>query len=473
MALVARKRKNKTVYHIAVWWKGEQYWEAAGSDKREARRLEARRKREVKDGTYVPPNARSGGITIKGYAERFFAGRTNRNKESERRQVELHALSIPWFADMRMDDARPPHFLKLVQEIRAKKVIVDGVPKRVLGEKALKNVYGTIRTMFGDAVFNEIVPHNPCMLPRGTIKAGSKERPAYRGADVQKLLSERVSVKRRLFIWLAFFSGMREGEICGRRFRDWIRDASPLTALICDSQYNDQPLKGDEEEGETRPRVIPVHPKLQEMLEWWWAEGWELVYCKRPTLDDWIVPNLYHPERNQTKSSGYKLWRKACDEADVVNTSLHSTRHTFTTFARRGSPREDVIEAITHNSKAKGKMIDWYNHWQWGPLCEVMSALDFGADANDRHPLRLRKAASAPGSSDCDQTGSSNTAEPRTPSEGSGRLLRAAGDGLSDEGDEGPNVDGSVDGHPQVCGIIVEAPGIEQRGSRRILGQAA
>ncbi len=82
--------------------------------------------------------------------------------------------------------------------------------------------------MFGDAVFNGIIPTNPCMLQRGTLKGSSKQRAAYRGADVEKLLSERVSITRRLFVWIAFFTGMREGEICGRRFRDWIRAASPL-----------------------------------------------------------------------------------------------------------------------------------------------------------------------------------------------------------------------------------------------------
>jgi integrase len=463
MALVPRKRKGDVVhYQIAVWWKGKRYWEPAGADKREARRLEARRKREVKDGTYVPPAARSGGITVKAYAERFFAGRTNRNAGSERKQVERHALAAAWFADMRMDDLEPPLFLQLVKELRAKTQLVGGVPKRVLGEKSIANIHGTIRTMFADAHFNKIIPFNPCVLPRGTFKRKSKPRAPYTGAEVQAFLSDAVSVNRRLFIWIAFYTGMREGEICGRRFRDWIRDASPLTALVCETQYNDQPLKGDEDEGEARPRVIPVHPKLQAMLEWWWAEGWEMVYCRRPTLNDWIAPNFYHSERNHTKSSGYKLWRKACEEAGVTNHSLHSTRHTFITFARRGTPRTDAVEAITHNSK--GEMIDYYNHWQWGPLCEAMVPLDFGSDARDRHPLALRKSPVEPGSLGIRGAASGPD---RSPGQGAleapKRLARAAGDGLSDA--EG--VAESVAALAQVREIIVEAPGIEPGSARR------
>ena len=182
------------------------------------------------------------------------------------------------------------------------------------------------------------------------------------------------------------------------------------------------------------------------MLEWWWSQGWEMVYCRRPTPEDWIVPNLYHRDRNHTKSSGYKLWRKACEEAGVVNRSLHSTRHTFITFARRGSPREDIVEAITHNSKAKG------------------STLDFGADANDLHPLAGRDA-SAPGGSPAGHSAPEvDSPQSAGPSEASKRLLRAAGDGLSDDQ---ADVGESVGMSPQLSETIVEAPGIEPGSARR------
>lgn len=398
MAVVPRKSKGKIVYRVAVLHQGKQYWEPAGNDRREADRLDARRKREVALGTYVPPQARSGGITIRAYAERFFAARKNRNADSEQTQVERHALAIDWFGSLRIDDARPPHFLQLVRELRTKTKTVDGKEKRALSEKSIANILGTIRTLFGEAHFNEVIPGNPCVLPRKTLKRRGRARAPYNGREVLALLSERVDVTRRVFLWLAFFSGMREGEICGRRWRDWIRDSKPLGALLCTSQYDDQPLKGDEEEGgDTRPRVIPVHPELAATLDWWWREGWELVHSRRPTDDDFIFPSRSDSNSNHTKSSAYKLWRKACDEAGVTNHSLHSTRHTFTTFARRGTPRTDAVEAITHNKR--GEMVDYYNHWLWTPLCEAILALSYRADADEHHPLTVVKAKRGDGSS--------------------------------------------------------------------------
>jgi integrase len=390
MAVVPRKNKGKIVYRVAVFYQDKQYWEAAGSDRREAERLDARRKREVAEGRYVPPQARSGGITIKAYAERFFAARKNRNADSEQAQVERHALAIDWFAGLRLDDAKPQHFLRLVKELREKTKPVRGVERRALSEKSIANILGTIRTMFGDAHFNEVIAGNPYALPRKTLKRKSKARAPYNGREVFALLSDRVDVTRRVFLWLAFFTGMREGEICGRRWRDWVRDSRPLGALLCQSQYDDKPLKGDEEEGgDTRPRVIPVHPELAAKLDWWWREGWELVHSRRPTEDDFIFPSRSDASTSHTKSSAYKLWRKACVEAGVTNHSLHSTRHTFTTFARRGTPRTDAVEAITHNKR--GEMVDYYNHWLWTPLCEAMLSLSYQADADEHHPLQLVK----------------------------------------------------------------------------------
>jgi hypothetical protein len=62
----------------------------------------------------------------------------------------------------------------------------------------------------------------------------------------------------------------------------------------------------------------------------------------------------------------------------VNKVSLHSTRHTFITLARRGGARAEVIERITHN--AAGSIVDQYTHWDWAPLCEAVLFLDQNLD---------------------------------------------------------------------------------------------
>ena len=102
----------------------------------------------------------------------------------------------------------------------------------------------------------------------------------------------------------------------------------------------------------------------------WWVSGFELVFLRKPTLDDFIVPCHARDLRNHTKSSAYKLFRRACALIGVEAHSLHSTRHTFITVARRNRARMDVLEKITHN--AEGKTIDTYTHWEWEPLCQAV-----------------------------------------------------------------------------------------------------
>jgi integrase len=140
-----------------------------------------------------------------------------------------------------------------------------------------------------------------------------------------------------------------------------------------------------------------VHPELDRILREWWETGFELVFCRRPTLDDFIVP--HETIGCHTKSSGYKAWRKSCVEAGVGNISLHSTRNTFITWTRRCGARKEVLERVTHN--ARGDIVDRYTAWDWRPLCEAVACLRYDTEQLDsrldqmRLPLGFR--APAPG----------------------------------------------------------------------------
>jgi len=56
-----------------------------------------------------------------------------------------------------------------------------------------------------------------------------------------------------------------------------------------------------------------------------------------------------------------------------VTNSGERSAFTSTTQARRASPQaKELVEQITHN--AAGEMVDNYTHWEWDPLCSVVSA---------------------------------------------------------------------------------------------------
>jgi integrase len=373
MAVVARSRKTGIVFFVATHWKGATYFERSGTERREAERLDARRKREVKAGTYQPPTARSSNVTVRQHADRWLTTRNNRSADHDEYLMGV-ALGPQWFADLTHNEVRPRHVIQLVRELQASRA-----------HKSTTNAISVLSVMFRDAVIEELIPSTPVVLPRGLLRRTFKRTEPYQADQVAKLLATQLA--HRALAALAFYTGMRPGEIAGRRWRDWDENAKPLGALSVHSTYDDLPLKGDDGD-KVRSRLVPVHPELAAALKEWREHGWPLVYATRPGPDDWILPSRRgHRDRSKpyTKSGIYQLWRAACDAAGVTGRELRATRNTFVTFARRSSPRTDVIESFTHN--AAGTMIDRYNRFQWAPRCDVMGALDFVARVDEVSPV--------------------------------------------------------------------------------------
>lgn len=375
MSVVPRQRKNGIVYYVANKWHGSVVFERSGTDKREAARRDSRMKREIAAGTFVPQ--KTGASTVGSFAREWFGRRKVRTVENEEALYENHVVRrCAWFTKLRLEDVRPSHMIRLVDELAMDYVNARGVPSD-LAPKSVALIYGIFKTMFRDARIAELMDSDPCVLPSGKLSRKAKtKRRAYGAADAVHLSTgEEIPWDRRVFNALAFYTGMREGEICGRRWRNLDLNSEPLACLTVDTQYDDRPLKTDDNDTE-RPRKVPVHPALLSVLKEWRAVGFELVYRRPPREEDFIVPRR-DTEGNHTKSSAYKGWRRSCDETGVENATLHSTRHTFITQIRRGGARGEVTEKITHN--ALGAMIDQYTHWEWAPLCAAMLCLRFDA----------------------------------------------------------------------------------------------
>lgn len=358
MAVRTRTTKGGLVHYVET----RGHWERVGSDKREAERLDARRKKECKAGTFRPHV--TGGVTVGRFLETWLDGRTNRAAAGDRMMVERHVLPRDWFCSTKMEDVTNPLTQRLADELKA------GPP--TLKPKYVSNIFGAVRTAFRAALRAGVISREVCLLEPGTLSKKSKEREPYSLAEARALVAAAVG-DRLVWLALAFYTGMRCGEVCGRRWRDWDREATPLGALTVATQYCDQPLKGDDDSTD-RPRRAPVHPDLAAVLQWWWDVGFELTYLRPPTQNDFIIERQGAAGECLTRSMTYKALERDCARAVVTRRGQHATRHTFLTQARRASPlAKDLAEKITHN--AEGEMVDQYTHWEWDPLCEVVSNL--------------------------------------------------------------------------------------------------
>jgi integrase len=372
MAIVGRTNaKGETIYWIVFSHAGKPVWERVGPNRRKAELAEVKRKKQVKRGEYT-----HGGFTpatsFGRWIEHWCESRQTRNAKREVNSLRRHVLTRTWLARTALHDLRPRHMTRLADEL-----VAAGI-----SAKTAANIYGVVRTCVRDARMLELVTQGDvCLIPRDRFEHVPRVRGTYSREEIVALCSRATPMAARMWAAIAFFTGARQGEVCGLRWADWDESALPLGCLTIERQYDGQPLKTAKRLGQ-RARRVPVHPILASLLRQWRSD-FEIVHKRPPRADDPLVPNkkLQH----QTSSASYKGWRRACKELGVESRTVHATRHTFVSFCRRGGALSDRLERITHN--AKGTVIDQYTHYDWVPLCDVV--LRFWPDDVDAHSLRI------------------------------------------------------------------------------------
>lgn len=365
MAVVPRKRKGRVVYGVSTSWRGNKYWELVGPNRREAEQRDNLRLREIANGTFRPGEF-TDASSVLAYAEAWLELRTNRSADNDRHLLRRHFLTKSWFVKMPLSDVRPKHVGALIKELSA----------GTISPKTVSLIMGLVRVMFRDAVIEDVISATPYVVARGTLKRAGERRTPYEAHEARALLGPNVGERERIWNTIALYTGCRCGEVCGLRWSDWDETPAPLGCIAVSRQYDGQVLKTE------RARLVPVHPELAAALAAW-RDRWSFFFLRRPEPGDLIVPSL-DGTAAMTASSAYKAWLRSCKAAGVTNRSMHSTRHTFITMARRGGADPRVVELITHNPK--GTIVDVYTTLEWAEYCRAVLCLTFDApfDAESR-----------------------------------------------------------------------------------------
>ena len=224
---------------------------------------------------------------------------------------------------------------------------------------------------------------NDCALDEVLRRDRGKGGVPYRLHEAVALMTDpRIPADRRMLHTLQALTGMRIGEACGRRWRDYDRGTPGLGAMHVWSQYDDQPLKTGRAVHE-KERFVPVHPALAKALAHWRLSGFAQLYGRPATDDDFIVPDP-STMGARTRSKAGKDHRGDVEALGIYQRGrlTHGLRRWFISACRNASARREVIELMTHN--AKGEVIDAYTSWEWSTLCDEISKL-----AVDLHPTKL------------------------------------------------------------------------------------
>jgi integrase len=347
MGVFERRRRSGTVYYVSFVWNGRQVQERAGTDKRQALQLERQRKREVRDGTYRPDN-KSGSTTLANYMDGWLQARRGRGvRTAADDETRLRMLIVPHLGSKRLDGITRRDVLDVIERLRS-----DGR----LAPKTIRNVYGTLRTLFRDALLEELVTIDPCVLPRGALPSPREMSPSatrrkpsvFSREEIRLLLTDQqVPADRRMLYALLFLTGMRHGEAVGRRWRDLDESALPLGALSVATQYRDEPLKTK------TPRVVPVHPVLAELLTAWKCSGFKQFFLREPRPEDFIVPS--RTWKCRMSGTSHKGLQDDCKAIGIPGRRVHDTRHTFISLARRDGARK----MCSSESRTTRRAISW------------------------------------------------------------------------------------------------------------------
>jgi integrase len=356
--------------------------EAAGTgDRRQAKAFEAQRRREVADGTWSPKSVRSiRGSTVAQYGEAWLALRKDQGvKRVDIEELFLRLHVFPRIGYRKMVDVKREDLIELVGSLQK---VISIRTKKPLAPRTIRGIYSTLKAMFDHAFeVDELLDRNPCTLrtKRGELPVKDdadiewRDSAVYDRDEVVALLSdERLSMARRVFYALLFLTGMRIGEAIGRRWRDYDAGARPLGRLFVATQYAGEAVKT------RKPRAIPVHETLANVLASWRTSGWPRVYGRAPTRDDYIVPRQVPDARGAVRHQSYRRSYNNL-RADLAKIGLrprrvHDTRRTFVSLARMDGASE-LLQWVTH-TPSKSRMQDLYTSPTWASLCEQVAKLN-------------------------------------------------------------------------------------------------
>lgn len=314
------------------------------------------------------------GLTVRRYFERWVREREERGLSSardDRTRLERHAM--PDLGHLPLVEVRTRHVRDLIRKLRT----LIGPTKKQLAPRTVRHVYGLLHRMFEDALADELIGSNPCVLKKGDLPPKVDKNPEWRSTavftreEVEPLLSDaRLPEDRRVLYALLFLTGMRIGEAVALRWNAWDASARPLGRLRVSRAFH---RKQRREKGvkTERPREVPVHPVLARVLDAWRQEGWERKQGRPPTADDLVVPSRRGEHRRDPVVHAQLL--EDLELLGLRGRRVHDTRRTFISLALADGADRDKLAWVTHGPK--GDIVSLYTTLPWDALCTEVAKL--------------------------------------------------------------------------------------------------
>jgi len=184
-----------------------------------------------------------------------------------------------------------------------------------VGAKSKRHYLGVLSGIFQEALYDEFIDRNPVRL----VKLPKYEKPSidpFTADEVLRIMNSCEDNNFKYYVAIAFYTGMRSGEIIGLKKLDIDFDNRIINVTRSRNQY-----------GETTPktkysiREIPIidllYPYLIEIYNQNDHEYLFVTQYNKPYIDTQVFHNHY--------------WPPLLEKLNIPHRRLYNTRHTFAT----------------------------------------------------------------------------------------------------------------------------------------------
>lgn len=324
------------------------------------------------------------GQLFKGYALAWFKERARelRPKTRDLYAGLLDSMLLPYLGDTPMKELTPLVVKqwrgKLLREFEERSERGDMPTHRSTGENRVAQAYRLLHTIMSDAVRDEVVRHNPCVL-KGASQVRAKER---KPATLEQLdiIAANMPERYRVLVYVAAWSGLRFSELAGLRRRDtalvlgeggvvcYRLNVDKQTYKVRGKLYEDAAPKT-----EAGRRVVYLPAHLTDMLTSHMARFTD------SSEDAYVFPTVKGtPISNNVVG---KCFRRARELAGRPDLRFHDLRHTGATMAAKaGATTKELMQRMGHSSMRAAMIYQHANEEDDLQLATRMNALAFGND---------------------------------------------------------------------------------------------
>lgn len=311
-------------WHVSYYWQDEEgkrhrEWRTIhGKSKSAARRNQEYLRIEIQDTLnkrLIPTNPTSAeDKTFGQYSEEYI----NYRRESKSvegatlRRNATDAKRCKWLLDIPV---------KAIKAEDVERLIVDLV-KDGYSNTSIRGTITYVSQVLEHLVRRDILPKNPC---RGVRKPkADKQKVQYLSKEERSrlldLLEQGEQTAFTIAVYLAFYTGMRRGEICALKWGDIDFEQHIIHVVRAIGGGGAEYLKAPKSD---EARDVPMCEKLEAKLA-----IWKVNYADNP-INDYILGSFKHPNTFKSPTNITKEWRSFCRCHNFGHYTFHSLRHTF------------------------------------------------------------------------------------------------------------------------------------------------